>query len=55
MIIRKEKYLEYELKQNARIKLFFLLNSANVALLLSTISDSYSKMGNQDTAGPINT
>ncbi len=29
---------------------FFLLNSANVALLLSTISNSYAKMGNQDTA-----
>ena len=29
----------------------FLLNSANVSLLLSTISDSYAKMENQDTAG----
>ncbi len=30
----------------------FLLNSANIALLLSTISDIYAKMGNQDAAGP---
>ena len=39
------------LKQNIRIKIFFLLNSENVALLLSTFSDSYAKIGNQDTAG----
>ena len=49
-----EKYLEYDLKQNDLVKicLIFPLNSANVSLLLSTISDSYTKMGNQDTAGP---
>ncbi len=29
----------------------FLLNSANFAFLLGMISDSYSKMGNQDTSG----
>ena len=34
------------------IKYLYLLNSANVALLSSTISDSYAKMGNQDIAGP---
>ncbi len=28
-----------------------MLYNANVALLLSTISKSYAKMGNQDTAG----
>ncbi len=31
---------------------FFLLKSANVALLLNTTSDSYTKMGNRNTAGP---
>ncbi len=30
----------------------FLLNSANVTLLLCTISDIYAKMDNQDSAGP---
>ena len=35
-----------------RIKHLFLLNSANVALFLNTISDSYAKKGNQDLAGP---
>ena len=30
-----------------------MLNSVNVALLLSRISDSYTKMGTQDAAGPI--
>ncbi len=28
-----------------------MLNSANVALLLSTISVNYAKIGNEDTAG----
>ena len=31
----------------------FLLNSTNVALVLSTLSDSFAKMGYQDTAGLI--
>ncbi len=35
------------------LNIYFILNSANVSLLLSTISDSYAKMGNQDTAGRI--
>ncbi len=35
--IQYGKYLEYDLKQNDRGKLFFLLNSANIALLLSVI------------------
>ena len=43
--------MEYYLKHNVRIKYFCTLNSADVSLLLSTISDSYAKMGNQDTAG----
>ncbi len=34
------------------LKICFLLNSANLALLLSTISDNYAKMENQDKAGP---
>ena len=34
-------------------KHFILLNSANVALLLNTISDSYAKMGNQDASGQL--
>ena len=46
------KYLEYYLKQNVPIKHFFLLNSANVVLLLSTISNSYAKIKNQESAGP---
>ena len=37
------KCMDYYLKENVRIKHFFLLNSVNVALLLSTISDSYAK------------
>ena len=41
-----DKCLEYYLKQNVHIKHFFLLNSANVALLLSTNLDGYAKMGN---------
>ena len=45
------KFVEYYLKQNVRIKHFFLLNSANFALLLSAISVSYAKMRTQDTAG----
>ncbi len=45
------KYLEYYLKQNVHIKHYFLLNSANDALLLSTIWDSYAKIRNQDIAG----
>ncbi len=49
--LKYEKYLKYYLKQNVHIKNFSLLNSAIVALLLSTVSDSYAKMGNQDTAG----
>ena len=51
--LRYGKYLEYYLKQNVRIRHFFLLNSANVALLLSTISDTYAKMDNQDSADHI--
>ncbi len=35
------------------LNIVFLINSANVALLLSTISDSYTKMGNQDAAGSL--
>ncbi len=34
------------------LDIFFLLNSANVTLLLNTISDSNAKMRNQDIAGP---
>ncbi len=33
------------------LDIIFLLNSANVALLLSTILDIYAEMGNQDSAG----
>ena len=39
------KYLKYKLKQIAHIKHFFLFNSANVALLLSTISVIDAKLG----------
>ncbi len=46
------KYLEYDLKQNNRVKLFFLLNSANVPLLLSTISVVDAKNGRWNKAGP---
>ena len=35
------------------VKLFFLLNSTNVALLLSTFSDGLAKMWNWNTAGPV--
>ncbi len=38
------KSLEYYLKQNARIRIFFLSNSTNVALLLSTITVSYARI-----------
>ena len=44
------KYLEYYLAQNIRIKHFSVSNSANIALLLNIISDSYAIMGNQNTA-----
>ncbi len=45
--MKYEKYLVYDLKQNDRIKHFFLLNSANVALLLSTISVGDAKSENE--------
>ncbi len=46
------KYLKYYLKQNNLVKHFFLLNSANVTLFLSTISDVDAQTGNQNSAGP---
>ncbi len=38
------------LKTKCSHETFFTVKLANVALLLSTISDSYAKMENQDTA-----
>ncbi len=43
--------MEYDLKQKNGIKHIFLLDSANVALLLSTISVSYAKFGKWNKAG----
>ena len=43
--LKYEKYLEYYLKQNVCVK--------HVRFLLSTISNSYTKMGNWYTAGHI--
>ncbi len=45
MKIKNGNYLEYDLRQNDRIKHFFLLSSANVELLLSTISVICAKIG----------
>ncbi len=47
------KYLEYDLEKNDRFKHCFLLNSANVALLLSIISVINAKMGKWNKADRI--
>ena len=46
-----KKYQEYDLKQNDHVKYFFLLNFANVPLLLSTISNVDTLIRNCNKAG----
>ncbi len=42
--------MEYDLKQNDCVKIFFILNFANVPLLMSTIMVSYAKIGKWNKA-----
>ena len=45
----------WNIKQNYRVNHFFLLNSTNVPLLLSTISDIYAKLENETELISFNT